>query len=147
VVGPLRNILAEKDAVSEAAQQSLWKTATKPFRWPKQQWEAHRAMIFLGTSMLIFLLVLSYSAWVPQRSPEPNLTMFEELLSSLGLTAPPTMPVHYDNPDVEVWVDLHTGLYYCPGARLYGKTQGGKFTTQKQARQEHFKTADGKVCQ
>ncbi len=143
----LRNILAEKDAVSEAAQQSLWKMVTKPFRWLKQQGEAHRATIYLGTSMLIFLLVLSDSAWLPRTSPEPDHTIFKELLLSLGLAAPPAVPVHYDNPDIGVWVDVRTGLYYCPGAPLYGKTRGGKHTTQRQARQEHFKTADGKVCQ
>ena len=141
-VGPLHNILAEKDAVSEAAQESLWKTATKPFMWPKQLWEADRATIYLGTSMLIVLLVLSDSVWLPRRSPEPK-----ELSLSLGLAAPPTMPVHYDNSDVGVWVDLHTGLYYCPGARLYGKTREGKLTTQRQARKENFKTPDGKACQ
>jgi len=28
-------------------------------------------------------------------------------LLSLGLAAPPAVSVHYDNPDVGVWVDLH----------------------------------------
>jgi len=97
--------------------------------------------------MLIFLLVLSGSAWLPRTSPEPNHTIFKELLLSLGLAAPPAVPVHYDNPDIGVWVDVRTGLYYCPGAPLFGKTREGKLTTQRQARQEHFKTADGKVCQ
>jgi hypothetical protein len=36
----------------------------------------------------------------------------------------------HDNPNVEVWLDLHTGR-----------------TTQRQARQEHLKAADGKVYQ
>ena len=138
-----RKVLAGK----EGAQQSLWKIATEPFKWANQHWELHRGMIFLGTSMLIFLLVLSYSVWLPQRSSASNLTMFEELLSSVGLTAPPTKRVPYDHPDVGVWVDLHTGLYYCAGAPMYGKTPGGKITPQRQARQDHFKTANGKVCQ
>jgi len=41
--------------------------------------------------MLIFLVVLSDSAWLLRRSPGPNLTMFEELLLSLGLAAPPAV--------------------------------------------------------
>ena len=49
--------------------------------------------------------------------------------------------------DVGVWVDLHTGLYHCLGAGGYGKPPGEKFTTQRQAREEHFKAADGKICQ
>ena len=139
-----RKVLAGK---GEAAQQSLSKIATEPFKWPNQHWEAHRGIIFLGTSMLIFLLVLSYSVWIPQRSSASNLTMFRELLSSVGLTAPPTNRVPYDYPNVGVWVDLHTGLYYCAGAPMYGKTPGGKITPQRQARQEQYKTANGRVCQ
>ncbi len=142
---PLCNILADKDAASEAAKQSRWKTATKLFGWSKHRLAAHRATIYVGTSILIVLLVFWDSTWLPQRYPEPNI--FKELLLSLGLAAPPTTPVHYDNPDVRVWLDLHTRLYYCPGAEPFGKTPGGKLTTQSQARQEHFKTADGKVCQ
>jgi len=87
-VGQLRNIVG-KDAVSEAAQQSLWKTVTKSLRWPKQQWESHRATVYLGTSVLVFLLVLT---WL-QRSSKLNRTMFKELSLSLGL-ALPTSPVH-----------------------------------------------------
>jgi len=138
--GALRNILAEKDAVFETDHQSFWKAATKPSRWPKQQWEMHRSKIYLGTSVLIFLLVLT----LPQRSPE---TMFKELWLSLGLAAAPSMPVLDSHPDVGVWVDLHTGLYYCSGTEAYGKTGGGKFTTQRQAREEHFKPAASNVCQ
>ena len=141
--GALRSILAEKDAVFETDQQSLWKAATKPSRWPKQQWEMHRSKIYLGTSVLIFLLVLT----LPQRSPETNLTMFKELSLSLGLAATPSMPVPDDHPDVGVWVDLHTGLYYCSGTEAYGKTGEGKFTNQRQAREEHFKPAASNVCQ
>jgi len=141
--GALRSILAEKDAVFETDQQSLWKAATKLPRWPKEQWEMHRSKIYLGTSVLIFLLVLT----LPQRSPETNLTMFKELSLNLGLAATPSMPVPDDHPDVGVWVDLHTGLYYCSGTETYGKTGEGKFTTQRQAREEHFKPANSNVCQ
>ena len=141
--GALRSILAEKDAVFETDQQSLWKAATTPSRWPKQQWEMHRSKIYLGTSVLIFLLVLT----LPQRSPETNLTMFKELSLGLGLAATPSMPVPDDHPDVGVWVDLHTGLYYCSGTEAYGKTGEGKFTNQSQAREEHFKPAASNVCQ
>ena len=42
---------------------------------------------------------------------------------------------------VVVWVDLTTGLYYCPGASTYGKTEKGKFLTQKEAQAEYFTSA------
>jgi general secretion pathway protein A len=141
--GALRSILAEKDAVFETDHQPLWKAATKLSRWPKQQWEMHRSKIYLGTSVLIFLLVLT----LPQRFPETNLTIFKELSLNLGLAAAPSMPVPDDHPDAGVWVDLHTGLYYCSGTETYGKTGEGKFTTQRQAREEHFKPANSNVCQ
>ena len=45
------------------------------------------------------------------------------------------------DPRVVVWVDLTTGLYYCPGASTYGKTDKGKFLTQKEAQAEYFTSA------
>jgi general secretion pathway protein A len=139
------NIIAEPDAVSEAVQKSLWKTVTKHLSWRKQLLVAHRTTIYLVSSVLIFLLGLSYATLLRQSTPEPNL--FRGFLLTLGLAAPPHTPTQYDNPEVRVWVDPQTGLYYCRGGESFGKTRGGKFTTQGQARQEHFKKANGNTCQ
>ena len=49
------------------------------------------------------------------------------MLISLGLAEPPPAPEYKGNPETQVWIDLHTALYYCPGADLYGKTPKGKF--------------------
>ena len=65
----------------------------------------------------------------PPKPQEPELSMYEKFLISIGLAEAPPAPVNLGNPDVKVWVDLQTGLYYCPNADLYGHTPKGKPTT------------------
>jgi hypothetical protein len=143
----LRIILAEAGAKCETLQISPMTSAQEASKWLKHQWQVYRATIYLATSTLVFLLVLADWARSRQSSPEPRLSIFEELVLSLGLAAPPPMPVHHDKPDTRVWVDVHTGLYYCPGTQLYGKTQGGKFTTERYAQLERFTAANRDLCQ
>jgi len=81
------------------------------------------------------------------RPPPPNLTLFEKLLVSMGLAEPPETPVYEGNPDVTVWVDLQTALYYCPGSNMYGKTPKGKLETQRDAQMDQFEPALRKVCE
>jgi len=80
------------------------------------------------------------------KAGQPKLTLFEQLLVNVGLAEAPTVPVYNGNPNVSVWVDLHTALYYCPGADLYGKTPDGKFTSQRDAQMDHFEPAARKNC-
>ena len=49
------------------------------------------------------------------------------------------------NPDTQVWVDVHTALYYCPGGDLYGKTADGK-CSRTGCQQDQFQPAKGKAC-
>jgi putative methionine-R-sulfoxide reductase with GAF domain len=135
-------------------------------------WGRHRANIYLGIAALILQIVIlllvfpgegaqpapsgnsvrssnAASAVKDQMRKNPsqaNLTLFEKLLVSLGLAEPPSMPVYLGNPSIQVWVDLHTALYYCPGSDLYGKTPGGKFTSQRDAQQDQFEPANRKAC-
>jgi hypothetical protein len=51
------------------------------------------------------------------------------------------------NPDVRVWVDPHAALYYCPGDEQYGKTDGGRYTTQKDAQMDQFEPAFRAACE
>jgi hypothetical protein len=81
-----------------------------------------------------------------QRPKKPELTLSEKLLVGLGLAEPPPSMTYAGNPQTEVWVDLHTALYYCPGADLYGKTKDGKLTTQRDAQQDQFEPASRKAC-
>lgn len=53
------------------------------------------------------------------------------------------------NPRRRVWVDLKTGLYYCPGADYYGYggADRGKVMSQRDAEYEYFQPATGAPCQ
>ena len=82
----------------------------------------------------------------PRKPTEPKLTAMEKLLVWLGLAEPPPPPVYNGNPATQVWVDLHTALYYCPGSDLYGKTSKGRFTTQRDAQMDQFEPAYRKAC-
>jgi hypothetical protein len=53
------------------------------------------------------------------------------------------------NPHRRVWVDMKTGLYYCPGADYYGfgGRERGKVMSQKDAEYEYFQPATGAPCE
>jgi hypothetical protein len=142
--------------------QSPWASATHAHKWleslhPKSSggiWLAkHRADLYVGAAFVLLLIVLS--GWgmhpaenhVQAKTPTPpNLTLFEQLLVSLGLAETPAAPVYLGNPNAPVWVDLHTALYYCSDSDLYGKTARGKFTTQRDAQLDQFEPAARKNC-
>ncbi len=46
-----------------------------------------------------------------------------------------------------VWVDTHTGIYYCPGTELYGRTNGGQYMMQRSAQGDLFSPAYNQPCQ
>jgi hypothetical protein len=113
-----------------------------------------RANVYVAVA--VTLLVVAIMGW-GMRSPEvlqaqsknpaqPSLTLFEELLVKLNLAEVTPPPSTAGNPNTQVWVDLHHALYYCPGSDLYGKTAGGKFTTQRDAQLDQFEPAERKNC-
>jgi len=131
--------------------------------WLAQQWQRRRANIYVVMAAVILLLVISGWGFRPagttaagnaspaqnnqqQAPPPPQLTLFEKLMVNLGLAEPPPAPVDMGNPEAQVWVDVHTALYYCSGSDLYGKTADGKFTTQRDAQQDQFEPANRKAC-
>ncbi len=131
----------------------------------------HRGDLALGASFVLFLITIIWAVSVdhsttsaatgaatppvagaqakPKRkqlpSP-PKLGFFEELLVNMGLAEPPPAPSYSGNPNIPVWVDIHTALYYCPGTDLYGKTPQGKIASQRDAQQDQFEPASRKVC-
>jgi len=135
-----------------------WASASKTLRWLQdlerdlagRTWlTKHRADVYVGASVMLLLLVL-FTGWssAPQggKSAQPSLTLFQKLLIAMDLAEPPAQPVYLGNPNTQVWVDLHTALYYCPGADLYGKTPDGKYTTQRDAQMDQFEPAARKSC-
>jgi hypothetical protein len=84
------------------------------------------------------------SAW-PSSSTQP--TWFQSVMVRLGLAHAPGRATIYGNPEVNVWMDVRTALYYCPGSDLYGKTPEGRFAAQRAAQQERYEPATGLACQ
>jgi hypothetical protein len=174
-LAPIRMIPATETVAAKDLGRLRWSSARKArqwldqlknepkpsFAWLSQVWEKQRATIYLAIAALILLLAIAQIGFSGgRRQPTASfaakshrhkvaalhLTLFEQLLVGLGLAEAPPAPTYQGNPNVQVWVDIHTALYYCPGADLYGKTNGGRFTTQIEAQQDQFEPANRQVC-
>jgi len=141
---------------------SPWSSAARARKWlhslqeTDTTWLAkHSGDVSVAIAAIVLLLVLI--GWnthpVPKKiarsntPPQPSLTVFERMLVGLGLAEAPPTPVQTGDPNAQVWEDLHTGLYYCSGSELYGKTPGGKLTSQRDAQFDHFEPATRKACE
>jgi GAF domain len=128
---------------------------------PTGFWASHGADLCLAASAIVLAVSLTWAFWPRAAKPraagnaaavtasaEPKLSMFEELLVSMGLAEAPPPPATYaGKPATKVWVDISSALYYCPGAEPYGKTPKGKFLTQSEAQDEQFQPARGQPCE
>ena len=102
---------------------------------------ARRGDFYLALALILVACVIRWGIWsnhsvgatgspsavAGHHKPAPNadLSLFDRMLVQLGLAEAPDPPEDKGNPNTEVWVDLQTALYYCPGAELYGKTPKG----------------------
>ncbi len=115
-------------------------------------WEAvsklrdHRADLYLGVALVVAVLAL---LWPAAGSPrQAALSLWERSLVELGIAEAPAPVVHVlGDPGIEVWVDPHTALYYCPGEELYGKTANGRVSTQRDAQMDRFEPAGRSPCE
>ena len=99
-------------------------------------------LLMVVASVLAFGVV---SAWPTSRT---HLTWFQSWMVRLGVTQGPARPHNYTgDPAIRVWVDAHSGMYYCPGSELYGKTPEGYFAEQREAQQQRITPAAGLACQ
>ena len=122
-----------------------------------------RGDLYLGIAVVFVAVVLSWGLWsshsvgatgspntsaTGHRKPAPDadLSWYDRMLIQMGLAEAPEPPESKGNPEIQVWVDIPTALYYCPGTDLYGKTPKGKFTTQRDAQLDQFEPASRKVC-
>ena len=104
-----------------------------------------RHAILALTAVGLLLVFMMLAVWPSSKNSQ--LTWFQSVLVELGLAEVPAhTPVFAGSPDVRVWVDVHTALYYCQGSDLYGKTPGGHFATQHEAQQDEFEPATRVAC-
>jgi two-component system, NarL family, response regulator DevR len=80
-------------------------------------------------------------------NPEHHLPMLDKLLGRPQVSISPARPTYKGSPDVKVWIDLRTALYYCPATPLYGKTARGRYSSQRDAQVNHFEPASGQACE
>jgi len=151
------------DQENSAWESSPWTSATKARTWLESVKKTHVSKRWLGrhqgdvsVTISVLVLLLAVLWWSPHQVPqrprtkaaEPSLTLFERALVGLGLAQPPTLaPTYGGNPDVSVWEDVHTALYYCSGSEQFGKTEGGKIAPQRDAQLDQFEPATRKPCE
>jgi len=124
-------------------------------------WNSHRGDFYLAIALVLVGCAIRWGIWsdhgvataapntaaaAHRKSADADLPLFDRMLISLGLAEAPPAPEDQGNPSTQVWVDLHTALYYCPGADLYGKTPTGKYTSQREAQLDQFEPAYRKTC-
>jgi hypothetical protein len=147
-----------------AATVKAWFETEHRESWLAAKWRAQRANFYVAVSAGLLLAVLfgfdaptaptaapvstasNRKAAARKAAPPPELSPSEKLLVGLGLAEAPQAPAYKGNPDAKVWVDVHTALYYCPGSGLYGKSNGGRFTSQKDAQEDNFQPALRRAC-
>jgi hypothetical protein len=147
---PEHGELASPPTWTSAAQALQWLKSLEKPNSPGRIWLAkHRGDVSIALSAMVLLLALTGWGLHPGggSAHKPRLTLFERMLVSLGVAEAPPPPLATGNPNVWVWVDVHTALYYCPGADLYGKTAGGKFALQRDAQIDQFQPAERASCE
>jgi putative methionine-R-sulfoxide reductase with GAF domain len=130
-------------------------------------WRSRRGDFYLAVAVILMVVVIRWGIWSNHPvaatgsgtavsssasrhkppAPDADLSLFDRLLIGLGLAdAPDEAPEYKGNPDTQVWVDLQTALYYCPGSDLYSKTPKGKLASQREAQLDQFEPAYRKPC-
>jgi GAF domain-containing protein/ribosomal protein L37E len=135
--------------------------AKDPSVWA-QFWNTRRGDIYLAIAVILVLGVMRWGIRSSQAvspigspptstahrraAPDADLPLFDRILVKLGLAEAPEPLQYKGNPHIQVWVDLHTALYYCPGSDLYGKTPKGRFSSQRDAQLDQFEPAYRTPC-
>ena len=131
-------------------------------------WRSRRGDFYLAVAVILVLVVVRWGIWSNHsvgaqgrgnavagecesrqaaRTGSRPFGLRQISLIAVGLADAPEPPAYRGNPDTQVWVDLHTALYYCPGSELYGKTVKGKYASQREAQLDQFESASRKACE
>jgi hypothetical protein len=105
-----------------------------------------RADLYLGTAIVVAALALLWPAAGSSR--RAALSPWERALVTIGIAEAPAPAIHLQgDPGIEVWVDPHSALYYCPGEEPYGKTADGHLSSQHDAQMDRFEPAGRSACE
>jgi len=106
-----------------------------------------RADLYLGTAIFVAALALLWPTAGSLR--RASLSPWERMLVTLGIAEAPAPVIHLQrgDPGVEVWVDPHSAVYYCPGEEQFGKTAGGRLSRQGDAQMDRFEPASRSACE
>jgi hypothetical protein len=105
----------------------------------------HRADLYLGVAIFVAATAL---LWPTAGAQQPTLSLWQRTLVTLGVAEVQPPAVHLlGDPAIEVWIDPHSALYYCPGEEQYGKTSDGRFTSQREAQSDRFEPAGRSACE
>ena len=136
-------------------QQKKGQRAKWLLAWAARIWKVHRANMYVIAAFLLLMAVVFGFGGGGQvnaaagrgKNLKPKLTFLERVGVWLGMAVAPTAtPAYAGNPETQVWVDVHTALYYCPGSDLYGATTDGKYERQRDAQLDQFEPASRMVC-
>ena len=162
----------ENTAIQKVARPADWSSAAAAKNFLEklapskssfaQFWNARRGDIYLAISVILVICVILWgmmsnhsvgasgaqgqAAASHAKPADASLSSWDRMLIQLGLAEAPAPAEDKGNPATQVWVDVRTALYYCPGADLYAKTPKGKFTSQRDAQLDQFEPAYRKPC-
>jgi putative methionine-R-sulfoxide reductase with GAF domain len=160
---------AEKIVWSSAARAQEFLESVSETNTPNallRFWCSRRGDFYLIVAILLVVFVMSWGVWSNRKggtagnrtnvskaanrakrpAPDADLSAFDRLLVALGLAEAPEAPEYKGNPNTQVWIDLNTAQYYCPGSDLYEKTAKGKLSSQRDAQLDQFEPAYRKAC-
>jgi hypothetical protein len=132
-----------------------------PFTDLRVRLRFHRADLYLGLAIIVSGMALLWVLFaagpaevrrdIAGAGPHArvHLSLWERALIKVGIAEAPAPPpvVSRGNPSVQVWVDQHTAQYYCAGEEQYGKTAGGRFSSQREAQLDQFAPAGRAPCE
>lgn len=76
----------------------------------------------------------------------PGPTVVKAAAPRAQASAPGTTPVQAPTNPTDVWVNLSTKAYHCPGTKYYGTTKHGKYMSEADAKAAGFHPSYGKAC-
>lgn len=130
----------ERTALKFLAREAASSMGTEAARERRIRPATKYAFIFLVVVVSAGLGWVNYHEMLEEKFP-----WIDQLLGTVHLKPMPS-EVYKGDPDVKVWIDTRTGLYFCPGAPEYGKTIRGKYAKQRNAQLDEFEPANRKGC-